>query len=49
METAVGIVVLVLFVALLWWGVRARNSYHERHDKPQTGSGGGSKPPKHTD
>lgn len=49
METAVGILVLVVVGGAIWWGVRARKRYHDEHDRPQTGSGGGNGPPKRTD
>lgn len=41
METAIGIIVLILAIGAVWWGVRARNRWHDEHDRPQTGSGGG--------
>lgn len=51
METYAGILTVIVVIAVIWYGVRARNRYHDTHEKPQQGSGGaGSKdrdPDKH--
>jgi hypothetical protein len=39
METYAGILTVIVVIAVIWYGVRARNRYHDTHDKPQQGSG----------
>lgn len=42
METYAGILTIIVVAAVIWWGVKKRNAWHDAHDKPQQGSGGGS-------
>lgn len=43
METYAGILTIIVVIAVIWYGVRARNRYHAQHPKNETGTGGGGK------
>ena len=42
METYAGILTIIVVVAAVAYFVKRRNAWHDAHDKPQQGSGGGS-------
>lgn len=49
MEIFAGIAAVVIALGVIWYFVAKRNRYHDEHDRPQTGSGGGNGPPRRTD
>ena len=43
METYAGILTVIVVIAVIWYGVRARNRWHDAHPKNESGAGSGGK------